>query len=351
MKIAFVALNQNFCGSILEELESKHTVKNFRPSGNMSLDYFNLMGLINWCDLIYCDFIQTPMPEITHMQSLGKPLVARMDGIDILNHRMVDWRNVSALVLMPIQEKRLNRLRRTWTAANPGQKLLPLPKNILKRNVGIDLRKFQPDLKKKPEYKIVLHATVIRDTKGVYEAIQTFHKLLEEDPGKPWQFTIIGQWEGGYLWPQRREYVMCCQELIEDLQFPQGRLGIIPTNLSRSSSGSSWKSWPRYLKNEADFYWCFSKREGFPNSLGEGMASGVVPVMNKFYGAELLYPDEFLCSSPHEILEKTIEFGNLSEEERQNLRREVRAHIEKFDRHKTAVDIRTLCEEVYQNVR
>jgi len=75
MKIAFVALNPNFCGSILEELESKHTVKNFRPSGNMSLDYFNLMGLINWCDLIYCDFIQTPMPEITQMQSLSLDIV------------------------------------------------------------------------------------------------------------------------------------------------------------------------------------------------------------------------------------------------------------------------------------
>jgi len=278
------------------------------------------------------------------MQHLGKPLVARMDGIDILNHRMVDWRNVSALVLMPVQEKRLRRLRRIWKAANPDKPLLNLPKKILKRNVGIDLRLFQLDLKKKPGYKIVLHATVIRDTKGVYEAIQTFHRLLEEDPGKPWQFTIIGQWEGGYLWPQRREYVMCCQELIEDLQFPSGSLGIIPHNLPRAE-------WVQYLKKETDFYWCFSKREGFPNSLGEGMASGVMPVINKFYGAEVLYPDEFLCNSPHEILEKTIEFGNLSEEERQYLRKEVRTHIEKFDRHKTAVEIRELCEEVYQNVK
>jgi len=52
MKIAFIALNQNFCGSILEELQSNHTVKNFVPTGKMAFDYFNLMGLINWCDLI-----------------------------------------------------------------------------------------------------------------------------------------------------------------------------------------------------------------------------------------------------------------------------------------------------------
>jgi len=344
MKIAFIALNQNFCGSILGELESKHTVKNFRPSGNTALDYFNIMGLINWCDLIYCDFIQTPMPEITQMQGLGKPLVARMDGIDILNHRMVDWRNVSALVLMPVQEKRLRRLRNLWNSANPDKKLLNLPKKILKRNVGIDLELFQPDLKREPGHKIVLHASVVRDTKGVYEAIQAFRRLIEEDTINPWQLTIIGQWEGGYLWPQRKEYVMCCQELIEDLQFPPGRFGLITHNLPR-------REWAQYLKEETDFYWCFSKREGFPNSLGEGMASGVVPVINKFYGAELLYPDEFICKSQSEIIEKTIEFGRLYKDYRQELKVDVRKHIERYDRHKTAIDIRELCEEVYENVR
>ena len=345
MNIAFFALNQSFCGSILEELQAKHTVRNFKPSGVKAHDYANIVGLINWCDLIYCDFIQTPMPEITQLQFLDKPLVARMDGIDIMNHLIVDWRKVSALILMPIQEKRLERLRRIWRKENPEKKLPPLPKKILKRNVGIDLSLFQPNLQKEPGYKIVLHATVIRDTKGVYEAIQSFNRLLEvygrtESSEIPWQLTIIGQWEGGYQWPERQEYVMCCQELIEDLQFPPGRIGIIKGNLSR-------QRWAQYLKEEADFYWCFSKREGFPNSVGEACASGVVPVMNKFYGAELIYPPEFLCKSPTEIIERTIEFGFLSKDRRQEFRKAARAHIEQFDRYRTAVEIRELCEEIF----
>lgn len=339
MKIAFFALNQNFCGSILEELQAKHTVRNFKPSGVKAHDYANMTGLINWCDIIYCDFIQSPMPEITQLQFLEKPLVARMDGIDILNHVSVDWRKVSALVLMPVQKKRLGRLRWMWEAENK-KKLSPLPKRILERNIGIDLSLFQPNYQRPPGYQIVLHATVIRDTKGVYEALQCFKRLIEEDEKNPWQLTIIGQWEGGYQWPERQEYVMSCQELIEDLNFPPGRLGVIRGNLSR-------EKWAEYLKDQADFYWCFSKREGFPNSLGEACASGIIPVINRFYGAELIYPAETLSRSPSEIVEKTLSIGELPAEEKQRLRQQARKHIEQYDQHKTAVEIRELCEEIF----
>lgn len=345
MKIAFFALNQNFCGSILEALESKHIVKIYVKDPHPHVNFANITGLINWCDLIYCDFIQEPMPEITHLQYLDKPLVARMDGIDIMNHEIVDWRKVSALILMPIQEKRLMRLRALWSQAHPKYNLPKLPKKILRRNVGIDLNLFQPNYQRKPGHKIVLHASVVRDTKGVYEAIQTFYELTQQvgtgmHHQHPWQMTIIGDWETGWKAAERQEYVMSCQELIESLQFPPGRLGIIPRNLSRNE-------WSQYLKDEADFYWCFSHREGFPNSLGEGMASGVVPIMNHFYGADLIHPKKFICRSPTDILTKTLMFGDLPEEERQELRREARAHIEQYDRYKVAVEIRELCEEVY----
>jgi len=339
MKIAFFALNQNFCGSILEELQAHHTVKIYQKNPHAHINFANITGLINWCDLIYCDFIQEPMPEISQLQYLDKPLVARMDGIDVMNHEIVDWANVSALVLMPVQAKRLKRLRGLWHKQHQGMKLPKLPET-LELNIGIDLNLFQPNYQREPGYNIVLHASVIRDTKGVYEAIQTFYELLRKQPEKPWHLTIIGQWEKGWKAAQRQEYVMSCQELIETLNFPPNRLGVIPDNLPRPK-------WAQYLRNEPDFYWCFSHREGFPNSLGEGMASGIIPIMNHFYGAELIHPEKFICESPTEILEKTIEYGEMDKEVRQQLRKEARAHIEQYDRYKTAVEIRKLCEKVY----
>lgn len=341
MKIAFFALNQNFCGSILEELQRKHTVRVYKHSQDPSMNYANIVGLINWCDLIYCDFIQTPLPEISQMQFITKPIVTRMDGIDILSHVNVDWRNISALILMPVQEKRLIRLRSLWNQQHPDKPLTALPKKILRRNVGIDLKLFQPNYQRKMGYHIVLHASVIRDTKGVYEAIQSFYRLLEEDGDKPWELHLIGQWEGGWNWPQRQEYVMYTQELIETLDFPPGRFYLTPRNYTRSD-------WANYLKNKADFYWCFSHREGFPNSLGEGCASGIIPIMNWFYAADEIYPREWLCKSPSEIIEKTIEYGNLNEEDRKEFRRKVRRHIEQYSRRETAIKIRELCEEVFE---
>ena len=83
MKIAFFALNQNFCGTILEELRAHHTLKNYRPLGNAALDWANIKGLIDWADLVYCDFVQSPCPEISQMQWMNKPFVARMDGMKI----------------------------------------------------------------------------------------------------------------------------------------------------------------------------------------------------------------------------------------------------------------------------
>jgi len=336
MKIAFFALNQNFCGTILEELQAHHQVRVWKKRGLDSLDWTNLTDLIEWCDLIYCDFIQTPCPEITALDCLNKPLVARMDGIDIMNHVNVDWRKVSALILMPVQEKRLMKLRQDWLKVNEGRKLAALPKTILRRNVGIDLMLFEPNYERASGYEIVLHSSVMRDTKGVYMALQVFAELLRRDDN-PWRLTLIGTWEGGWDWKNRQEYVMCLHELVEQLDL--GDRLVIQPNLNR-------ESWAASLTERFDVIWGPSFREGFPNSIGEAAASGVWPLMNWFYGAELLYPEENICKSPIELMEKTIKWGNLLATEKLSKRKEIRQFIEQYDRDEVAKEIRELCEAI-----
>lgn len=338
MKIAFFALNQNFCGDVIEEMRTWHTLRIWRKVSNPAMNWANIMGLLNWCDVAYFDFIQEPLPHVSQLQSLerGKPhIVARMDGIDILNHHAVDWTKVDALVLMPVQEKRLERLRLLLTQKEG--RLPPLPKKILRRNIGIDLQLFHPD-NHEPSYDIVLHASVIRETKRVYTAIQMFYELVKEDPERPWTMIVIGQWAGGWDWPRRTEYVMCVGELIESLAFPPNRLFLQMENFPR-------KAWADFIRKK-DVYWCTSFREGFPNSMGEAAASGVYPLSNWFYGAELLYPERNLCKSPSEQIQKTIEWGQLPLEEKKLRKVASRSLVEAWDRKQVAVEIRKLCEEV-----
>lgn len=336
MKIGFFSTNMSFCGAIFEEMRAHHQVKVYDHTGNDSLDHHNLTGLLRWCDVAYFDFIQHPLPWVTKLQWLDKPIVARMDGIDILNHTNINWRKVSILIIQPIQEKRLLRLRRVHNRKFPQRKLPPLPKKILKLYVGVDLERYKPDMKRKPGYNISLHSNVIRETKGIYTAIQCFSDLVENDSGKPWHLTLIAQGEGGWNWPQRQEYVMCVEELLEDLNLPPIRFKHYDGNLGK-------KDWIRHLQTQ-DIYWCLSFRESFGVSMAEACASGAYPFLNHFYGAERLYPQANLCRSPGELVNKTIQWGRLSDDEKLHSRRLMRKHVEQYDQLETAKKIRSLIE-------
>jgi len=76
------------------------------------------------------------------------------------------------------------------------------------------------------------------------------------------------------------------------------------------------------------------------------MASGVFPVINRFYGAELLYDAHYLVKSPSELVVSTMIWGHSSNESKEKGRLDAREAVMGYDRHKVAVEIRELCEEV-----
>ena len=335
MKIGVFSINLGFCGAILVELRAHHTVKTFNYTKNESLNSANLTGLLNWCDVAYFDFIQHPLPWVTKLQWLDKPIVARMLGIDILNYAAINWAKISALILGSTQEKQLLRLRRIHLKRSPKKKF-PLPPIILKCYTGIDLDRFKLDAKRKSGFNIILHSNVICQTKGIYTALQCFSELIERDGDNPWHLTLIAQAEGGWNWSQRQEYVMCVQELLEELNFSSKRFKHYNGNLRK-------KDWVIYLQSQ-DIYWCLSRRESFGASMAEACASGAYPLLNHFYGAECLYPQANLCRSPGELVDKTIQWGRLSDNEKLRSRLLMRKHVEQYDQLETAKKIRRLIE-------
>ena len=342
MKIGFFTINLNFADSVLEELRAHHTVRVFQAvlplSKNQILNAVNIFGLMQWCDVAYFEFTQYPLDWVSQQQWIDKPVVARDHGLEVAEHKRIDWRKVSALIIQPTQYKRLKRLRRVHNQKHPKQILPPLPKKILQRYVGVDLKSYTLDIKRKPGYNIVLHSTVLRETKGIYTALECFAELLRRDTSIPWHFTLIGQGEGGWDWGNRKEYVMEVEELLEDLHLP-------PKHFTHVNGNYSPEHWNSFLKTQ-DLYWCFSLRESFGVSLGEACARGVYPFINRFYGSDLLYPEDNLCRYPGEFIDKTMTWSALSDEEKLELRRKIRKHVEQYDQFETAKSIRYLIEEL-----
>lgn len=339
MKIAFFSRNTNFCKHILEELRTHHTLKMWVNNPNIQINWANILKLLDWCDVAYLEWLQPPNLEISQIQAVGKPLVAFCHGVDVMNHTLFDWRNISGLIIQDALYPRLQKLRSMWAKTNPNRPPLPrLPKKLLIQSLGVDLRSFTPLPAPIPEYHIVSHATFIRPTKRIYTAIQQFYDLIQLDGEKPWKMTLIGQWEGGWKAAERSEYLLACRELVDQLKFPKDRLFLKQENFPP-------KMWTNFAKT-ADLYWCCSWRESFGASMAEVAASGGYPLINWYLGADKIYPKKYLCKTPGEMVRKTIEWGNLSPEDRIKERGIITRHISQYDALKAAVNIRAFVEDV-----
>jgi len=339
MKIALFSTNLTFSQYMLAELNRKHTVKIWKNNPNSQIGWANTLKLLDWCDVAYLEWSQSPNIEISQIQAVGKPLILFCHGYDIMYHTFVDWRNIAGLIIQDAHYPRLLRLRTEWAKENPSLPPLPkLPKKILVKSLGVDLQRFTPLSQAIPEYHIIIHASWIRPVKRIYAAIQQFYDLIYLDENKPWKMTLIGQWEGTYKQEERWEYLMACRELIEQLNFPPDRLFLKPTNFASDI-------WPQFAKT-ADLYWCTSWRESFGASMAEVCACGGYPLINNYLGADKVYPKKYLCKTPYEMIQKTIEWGNLSPDEKIRERQIIRKHIEQFDVKKASKEIRLFIEEV-----
>lgn len=336
MKIAYFSRNRNFAGPLLEELSQHHTVKLWQYNVNDLVNTISIRNLLDWCDIGFLEWLQPPTIEISQLQGIDKPLIAFCQGIDVYNHGAVDWRNISGLIIQDANYDRLLMLRKQWEQRHKGQRLTPLPETLI-QSIGVDLREFEFIEQVEPEYRILIHASQIRDTKRIYEAIQQFYDLLQKDPEKPWEFHLIGHWESGYKDAERREYLQALRELIRILDFPPKRFYMTPRDLSR-------EDWAGFAKT-IDIYWCTSWRESFGASMAECAASGAYPLINYYLGADEIYPKEHLCKTPSEMVEKTIAWGNLSTEEKLEERKKIRKHIEQYDCRKAAENMRLFIEK------
>jgi glycosyltransferase involved in cell wall biosynthesis len=332
MKIAYFSRYNHFSTPFLEEFEQHHSVKVWKDNTSQMIRTFQMQNLMEWCDVAFLEWAQYPNLEITQ-GNFEKPLILFCHGTDVFNHVGVDWRNVAGLIIQDSSYERLKMLRSEWKKRQ-SPRLPNLPEKCLIQSIGVNTDLFTYS-DREPEYHIAIHSSPIKPVKRVYTAIQQFYSLIHIDYNKPWRMTIIGPWTSK---DPLDEYIQAVNELIVTLDFPPNRLGVIPRDLPL-------EKWVQFAGG-VDIYWCTSYAEGFGVSMAECVSRGATPFVNHYLGAEKIYPEEYLCKTSNQMIQKTIEWGNLPVEEKVKLRQESSKLMENYDCRKAAKNIREFIEEI-----
>lgn len=170
-------------------------------------------------------------------------------------------------------------------------------------NNGIDLKKFNIPNKKTYNKKIAFIG-FINYKKGVGLLLQAIEALHKIDPKV--QFHIAGHHQ-------------------------DERINLYMDHFLRNSKANivfdGWqKDMPSYLADK-DYVLSTSLFESFQYSIGEGMASGCVPLVHDWLGARNIWPSNFVFRDIYELCEIYKAFDSLDNKAKERERKLFRSHI------------------------
>ena len=256
----------------------------------------------SWADLIYIDFIdgnfysyyngmngdrsQPPFPK--------KRIAVRGIDIDIWQGRHRDpdiWSYLDDFIVI---NQFYFDLVRNETSPYSDSKL-----HLIKP--GVDLGKFTL-MYKQHGYKIACVMGNIWEAKSGFEAIRIFQEVNRLYPDKPWELFIRGQ----HIEPDW--HLFAYNQLIKNTGL-EDRIHIVPF-LGGEEAMNEWYQ-------DKDYILVTSHKEAFSYAAAEGMAVGLKPVINNFFGSDDIWPKEYRFNSINEACLMLGEGTWLPEEYRQ----------------------------------
>jgi len=252
----------------------------FEPGANPSRS--------EWADLIFIDFMDGNFytyfngPTGEHDTSDWKPypkkrIAVRVIDIDYHQHRHEDPRIYTYLDdLIVINKFYYDKVKEETSPYSDGKlHLIPM---------GVDLNEF-PFVKKERGYKIACVTGNLWEAKDGYGAIRIFQEVNRLYPDKPWELHIRGQ----YIPPTWKEW---SYEHLIDVTGLRDRIFIVPQQAKMSA-----------FYQDKDYTLVTSHKEAFSFAAAEGMAMGLKPVINNFFGSDDIWPSKYRFSSIHEACE------------------------------------------------
>jgi glycosyltransferase involved in cell wall biosynthesis len=249
-------------------------------------------NLYAWADLYYVNFWDNNIHAMFHWYEAHpndkKPIVV-VRAIDweiwqglVRDQRIIDWVD-HAICIAPHMERKL-RSEARW-----GDKLHLIP-------CGVDATKF-PLRRKEQGHNILIPCNEIDwHLKNVSEGIKIF-AMLKKESTLPWKLFIRGKWcQGEY-------FKVFHLDLIEKLGIKDD-VTIIDSHIGDYDA----------FMEDMDVCLVPSYKEAFSFVTGECASKGIKPVLNHWYGAEEIWPIEWIYQTPDEAVEK-IKCGGWKPEE------------------------------------
>lgn len=303
-KIAFVATHRSFVDPIIEHAKKSHEVKVIEQ-GNEN----ELRALMEWADLTWFEWCDQNVIAATRLPKTSK-IICRLHSYEAFTDmpRHVDWKKVDHLVLVSDAVKDL------LTYNVP----IPTPTTVIHN--GLDVEKFMIPKNKKSGKKIC-SIGYINYKKNPALLLYCFKAIHDYDPG--YTFHIAGEHQD----PRIQVYFA---HLLPKLNIPVTFDGWVDDI-------------PAYLQDK-DFVISTSLFESFHYSIAEGMASGVLPLIHDWLGADRLYPNQYLFTTPEDCVRLV---ASLEKKDRRAEGEACRKFIsERYDARKQLSKIGTLITKV-----
>lgn len=303
-KIAVFASFRTFIDPVIDRLKSQHELRIFEKGTEAEMK-----SLLEWCDLAWFEWCDQLVIAATKLPKTCK-IVCRLHSYEVFSDmpRHVDWNKIDHLVLVSDAVKDL--LSYNFS--------VPTPTTVIHN--GVDLEKFTMPAQK-PAGKKICSIGYINYKKNPALLLYSFKAIHDYDPN--YTFHLAGE-------HQDARYQVYFAHLLPKLNIPVSFDGWVD-----DISG--------YLRDK-DFVISTSLFESFHYSIAEGMASGVLPLIHDWLGAEQIYPKRYVFTTPDDSVRLLRE---LERGDRPALQKECRQFIaERYDNRRQLQKIENLISQV-----
>lgn len=269
-KIAVFAAFDTFLKDIAGHLAKENEVRTFRKG---TAERMRL--LLEWADVAWFEWCDSYLVEATRMPKIC-PIVCRLHSYEAFSEvpSMVDWTKVDLLIFVNDSVKQVL------------EKRLPIPTPQITIHNAVDGSRFTiPD--GKVYGKKIASVGYINYRKNPGLLLYCFKKIHQYDP--EYSLHIAGEHQS----PRLELYF---EHFLKENPLPiyfDGWVEDMP----------AWYADKDYVISTSLF-------ESFHYSIAEGMACGLTPLIHNWFGADKLYPGEFLFIDPDECLEIVKSLGD-----------------------------------------
>lgn len=261
--------NRTILGVIEKWKEQGHEVQ---------VDMYYDINKALWADIIFGDYIQGGVVGcVNDADTHKKPMVIRGIDIDLYyGHYMgIDWSKCKAVLFICDYMRKF--AVESYIASHGEPKC-----HIEVVNIGIDPDKWTFSDKSVNRGKTVGWINNFWSGKGVELLCQIIFKLVKIDP--EYKFEVVGEGSEPWLNKYFDEFIS---------------RNNLSANVKRIKYVESVDDW----MNHIDYILSTSMKECFSLPMAEGMAKGIKPVIHHWWGADEIYPSEFIFESVDQAID------------------------------------------------